>query len=135
MWSRRPPTRSARAASIRRAVRSRASASRSYRCSSYPPRNLVLIQGSGADRITAAETVLSFDGDWMRCQSVGIYPIRNSAPDAIIAELERIMDTGEGGLSQTLVKLQPISRLNAIMVVTSKPNLLRAAGTWISRLD
>ncbi len=100
-----------------------------------PARNLVLIQGSGADRITAAETVLSFDGDWMRGQSVGIYPIRNSAPDAIIAELERIMDTGEGGLSQTLVKLQPISRLNAIMVVTSKPNLLRAAGTWISRLD
>ena len=63
----------------------------------------------------------------MRGQSVGIYPVRNSTPDPVISELERIMDTGEGGLSQSLVKLQPIARLNAIMVVTSKPALLRTA--------
>jgi general secretion pathway protein D len=98
-------------------------------------RNLVLVQGSGADRRNAVETVLSFDGDWMRGQSVGIYPLRNSAPEAIISELERIMDSGEGGLSQTVVKLQPIQRLNAIMVISAKPNLLRTAGTWITRLD
>ena len=39
-----------------------------------PARNLVLMQGSGADRRNAVETVLSFDADWMRGQSVGIYP-------------------------------------------------------------
>ena len=39
-----------------------------------PARNLVLIQGSGAERRNAVETVLSFDADWMRGQSVGIYP-------------------------------------------------------------
>ena len=100
-----------------------------------PARNLVLIQGSGTDRRNAAETVMSFDADWMRGQSVGIFPVRNSAPDPVIAELERIMDSGDGGLSQSLVKLQPIARLNAIMVVTSKPAMLRTAGTWISRLD
>ena len=98
-------------------------------------RNLVLVQGSGADRRNAVETVLSFDADWMRGQSVGIYPLRNSAPEAIITELERIMDSGDGGLSQTMVKLQPIARLNAIMVISAKPNLLRTAGTWITRLD
>jgi general secretion pathway protein D len=98
-------------------------------------RNLVLVQGNGADRRNAVETVLSFDGDWMRGQSVGIYPLRNSAPEAIISELERIMDSGEGGLSQTVVKLQPIQRLNAVMVISAKPNLLRTAGTWITRLD
>ena len=100
-----------------------------------PARNLVLIQGSGTDRRNAAETVLSFDADWMRGQSVGIFPVRNSAPDPVIAELERIMDSGDGGLSQSLVKLQPIARLNAILVVTSKPAMLRTAPTWISRLD
>src|SRR5205807_197269 len=98
-------------------------------------RNLVLIQGSGPDRRNAAETVLSFDADWMRGQSVGIYPVRNSTPEPVISELERIMDSGEGGLSQTLVKLQPIARLNAIMVITSKPALLKTAATWITRLD
>jgi general secretion pathway protein D len=98
-------------------------------------RNLLLIQGSGAERRTAVDTVLSFDVDWMRGQSVGIYPISNSAPEPIIAELEKIMDSGESGLSQNVVKFQSVSRLNAIMVVSRKPALLRTAATWIKRLD
>ncbi|TMJ05632.1 MAG: type II secretion system protein GspD [Alphaproteobacteria bacterium] len=100
-----------------------------------PSRNLVLIQGSGPDRRNAAETVLSFDADWMRGQSVGIYPVRNSTPEPVMSELERIMDLGEGGMSQALIKLQPIARLNAIMVISSKPALLKTAATWIARLD
>ncbi|WGR74540.1 MULTISPECIES: type II secretion system secretin GspD [unclassified Bradyrhizobium] len=100
-----------------------------------PTRNLLLIQGTGAERRTAVETALSFDVDWMRGQSVGIFPVNNSAPEPLIAELEKIMDSGENGLSQNLVKLQVVNRLNAIMVVTRKPALLQAAATWIRRLD
>src|SRR6202011_1942685 len=66
---------------------------------------------------------------------VGNYPIANRAPEPIIAELEKIMDSGESGLSQSVVKFQPVSRLNAILVVSRKPALLRTAATWIRRLD
>ncbi|MGJ5206095.1 type II secretion system secretin GspD [Bradyrhizobium sp. HKCCYLR20261] len=98
-------------------------------------RNLLLIQGTGPERRSAIETALSFDVDWMRGQSVGVFPVSNSAPEPIVAELEKIMDSGENGLSQNLVKLQVISRLNAIMVVARKPALLQSAATWIRRLD
>jgi general secretion pathway protein D len=98
-------------------------------------RNILLIQGSGAERRTAVDTALSFDVDWMRGQSVGIYPIANSGPEPIITELEKIMDSGESGLSQNVVKFQVISRLNAILVVSRKPALLKTAATWIRRLD
>jgi general secretion pathway protein D len=98
-------------------------------------RNLLLIQGTGAERRTAVETAMSFDVDWMRGQSVGIYPLANSAPEPIIAELEKIMDSGESGLSLNVVKFQPVSRLNAILVVSRKPALLRTAAIWIKRLD
>src|SRR5207244_9697194 len=60
---------------------------------------------------------------------------RTPAPEPIIAELERIMGLGEGGLSQILVKLQPVARMNAILVVSSKPQLLKTAAMWIARLD
>src|SRR5262249_2208513 len=100
-----------------------------------PSRNMIVIQGNGTERGAAIDTVLTFDQDWMRGQSVGIYPVRNSTPEPVIAELEKIMDSGEGGLSQNLVKLQPIARQNAILVVTNKPELLRTAATWIGRLD
>ena len=98
-------------------------------------RNLLLIQGSGAERRTAVDTALSFDLDWMRGQSVGIFPIVNSGPEPIIAELEKIVDSGENGLGQNVINFRPISRLNAVLVVSKKPALLRTAATWIKRLD
>ncbi len=98
-------------------------------------RNLLLIQGSGAERRTAVDTALSFDLDWMRGQSVGIFPIVNSGPEPIIAELEKIVDSGDNGLSQNVINFRSISRLNAILVVSKKPALLRTAATWIKRLD
>ena len=98
-------------------------------------RNTLMITGSGSDRATAIDTILSFDADWMKGQSVGIFPVRNSAPEPLIAELEKIMDSGEGGLGQNVVKFQPISRMNSIMVVSQKPDYLKRAGTWIARLD
>ena len=94
-------------------------------------RNLLLIQGTGEERRAAVETVMSFDVDFMRGQSVGIFPISNGAPAPIIAELEKIMDSSESGLGQGVVKFQAISRLNAILVVSRKPALLKTAATWI----
>ncbi|MFZ1966868.1 MAG: type II secretion system secretin GspD [Bradyrhizobium sp.] len=98
-------------------------------------RNLLLIQGTGPERRTAVETATSFDVDWMRGQSIGIFPVSNSGPEPIIAELEKIVDSGENGLNQNLVKLQPVARLNAVMVVTKKAALLHTVENWIKRLD
>src|SRR5262249_8665259 len=100
-----------------------------------PSRNLIIIQGNAADRRAAIDTALNFDADWMRGQSVGIYPVTNSTLEPIISELERIIDAGEGGLSQNVVKLQPIARQNAVLVVSRKPELLKTVSTWITRLD
>src|SRR6202035_5973057 len=87
-------------------------------------RNLLLIQGTGAERRAAVDTALSFDLDWMRGQSVGIFPISSGNPTPLIAELEKIVDSGENGLSHNVIKFQPITRLNAILVVSKKPELL-----------
>ncbi|HEV7407057.1 MAG TPA: type II secretion system secretin GspD [Bradyrhizobium sp.] len=98
-------------------------------------RNTLIITGSGSDRGAAIDTILSFDADWMRGQSVGIFPVRNSTPEPVISEIEKIMDSGEGGLSQNVIKFQPIGRLNSILVVSQKPEYLKRAGVWIARLD
>jgi general secretion pathway protein D len=98
-------------------------------------RNLMVVQGTGPERQAAVETILSFDGDWMRGQSVGMFPVHNATPEPIIAELEKIMDSGEAGLTQNMIKFQPIARLNAILVVSRKPDYLKTVATWIKRLD
>ena len=98
-------------------------------------RNVILIQGSGSERRNAVDLVLSFDADWMKGQSAGIFLVQNSNPGPIISELEKILDSGEGGLSQNLVKFQAVTRMNAVLAVTRKPEILQRVGTWIRRLD
>jgi general secretion pathway protein D len=98
-------------------------------------RNTLIISGSGTDRAAAIDTILSFDADWMRGQSVGIFPVRNSSPEPLISEMEKIMDSGEGGMTQNVIKFQSIARLNSILVVSQKPEYLKRAQTWIARLD
>ena len=46
-------------------------------------RNTLIVTGSGTDRAAAIDTILSFDADWMRGQSVGIFPIHNSSPEPV----------------------------------------------------
>jgi general secretion pathway protein D len=53
----------------------------------------------------------------------------------MIGELERIFETNEGGSGQGIVRFQPVSRMNAVMVVTKNPKLLTQTTQWISRLD
>jgi general secretion pathway protein D len=98
-------------------------------------RNILLVQGSGPERRAAIETALSFDVDWMRGQSVGIFPVQYSNPEPVIAELEKILDSKEGGFSQDIVRFQVIARRNAVLAVTRKPAMLQAVATWIRRLD
>ncbi len=96
---------------------------------------LLLVVGTGSERQAALDTVRSFDVDWLKGQSVGMYPVQNSTPEPIVAELEKIMDTGQSGLGHGLVKFEAVARLNSVLVVASRPDLLRAAARWISRLD
>ena len=100
-----------------------------------PSGRLLIVAGTGSERQSALEAVRSFDVDWLQGQSVGMYPVQNSTPEPIVGELEKIMDSGESGLGHGLVKFQAVGRLNSILVVAAKPDLLRAAARWISRLD
>jgi len=100
-----------------------------------PSGRTLLIVGTGDERRTAIDTVRQFDADWLRGQSVGLYPIRNGSSTAVAGELEKIMDTGEAGLGHGLVKLQDVTAQNAVLVVAARPQLLTSAARWIERLD
>ena len=53
-------------------------------------RNLLLIQGTTAERQAALDVVAAFDVEWMRNQSVGVYPLKSTSPETMIRELERV---------------------------------------------
>jgi len=100
-----------------------------------PSRNLVLIQGTTAERQSALDLIATFDVEWLRNQSVGVYPLKSTSPETMIGELERIFENVDGGLGQGVLRFQPISRMNAVMVVTRNPKLLSEMTLWVQRLD
>jgi general secretion pathway protein D len=98
-------------------------------------RNLLLVQGTTAERQAALDVVATFDVEWLQNQSVGVYPLKSTSPETMIGELERVLETSEGGLGQGVIRFQPISRMNAVMVVTKNPKLLAQTTQWVRRLD
>ena len=98
-------------------------------------RNLLLVQGPSTERISAIEAALSLDVDWMKNQSVGIFPVRNASPDTIIAELQNVFDSGREGAAANLVRFQPMNRLNAVLAIAQTPQKIDEVATWVRRLD
>ncbi len=97
--------------------------------------NVLLIRGTGQERNTLVDVARQFDLDWMRGQSVGIYPLKHASPREMIAELKGIFQTEITGLGKNLIRFQPMERLNAVLVITRRSDLLRKAQRWVQRLD
>lgn len=100
-----------------------------------PSRNLLMVQGTTSERQAALDVVSTFDVEWLQNQSVGVYPLKSTSPETMIGELERVFETSDGGLGQGVIRFQPISRMNAVMVVTKNPKLLAQTTQWVRRLD
>jgi general secretion pathway protein D len=98
-------------------------------------RNLLLVRGTASERQAAIDVISTFDVEWLRDQSVGVYPLRSTSPDSMIQELQKVFEVGDGGPGQGVVQFEPISRMNAVMVVTKNPEYLRKVDQWVARLD
>jgi general secretion pathway protein D len=98
-------------------------------------RNLLLVQGTSTERHAVVDMASSFDAEWLRNRSVGIYPLKSTSADNIIRELERIFDTGENGQGAGTISFQAMPRINAVLIVTRNRQLLERAALWLRRLD
>jgi general secretion pathway protein D len=99
-------------------------------------RNLVLFVGSAAERQNVIRTLGEIDVDWMAGRSVGIFPLQTATPDSVIPELEGLFTPLDPFATQAAgVRFLPMSRLNAVLAITSQPDQLVEIERWVQRLD
>ena len=98
-------------------------------------RNLLLLAGTSGELMNLLETIKTFDVDWLAGMSVGLYPLEQVTPQAVINELNTIFRLDKDGPLAGMLRLEPIDRMNAVLVVSSQSAYLKKLEKWIKRLD
>jgi len=98
-------------------------------------RNLLVVAGTSVELASILETIDIFDVDWLAGKSIGLFPLTQVTPEDMMTELNTIFSTDSDGALAGMVRFQPISRLNALLVVSSQSAYLRKVEQWIERLD
>jgi general secretion pathway protein D len=98
-------------------------------------RNLVILHGTQRELRHLLETIDLFDVDFLAGMSVGIFPLQGADVKALVAELDKVFGPQATGPLAGIVRVVPVERLNALLVVTTQPHYLKLAETWIERLD
>src|SRR3569832_3717 len=97
-------------------------------------RNILIVQGTSAERAAVVAEVALFDVDWLAGMSFGMFTPKYTDARGLARELNQILG-GTGGPLTGLVKLVPIERLNTVMVITPQAKYLEQIGRWVERLD
>lgn len=100
-----------------------------------PVRNLLLLAGSADQLATLSDLAAMFDVDRFEGMSFGLFPLTVASAEALAGELQQVFAAGDEAVAPGVVRILPIERLNAVLVITTQPAYLDRARTWIGRLD
>lgn len=97
-------------------------------------RNLMILAGGQRELKHLLDTIDLFDVDFLSGMSVGLFPIKSADVKTLMAEVDKIFGAAGNPLAG-IVRVIPIERLNALLIVTPQPRYLEEAKKWIERLD
>jgi general secretion pathway protein D len=98
-------------------------------------RNIIIIAGAEREMRHLIDTIDLFDVDWLAGYSMGLFPIRSAEVKTLVADLDKVFGASAQSPLAGIVRVIPIERLNALLVVTTQPKYLDMAKTWIDRID
>ena len=98
-------------------------------------RNLLLLSGTESDQQTFLRLVAVFDVDWMSGMSFALVPLQQSAATSVAQEMVQVMSSGADGALAGALRIVPIERINAILLVSPQAAYIQKAREWIDRLD
>ncbi|MGZ5649471.1 MAG: type II secretion system secretin GspD [Usitatibacter sp.] len=98
-------------------------------------RNLIIVAGNQRELRHIVDTVELFDVDWLSGYSIGLFPVKSADVKTLVGDLDRVFGAAAQSPLAGLVRVVPIERLNALLVVTTQPRYLEMAKTWLERLD
>ncbi len=100
-----------------------------------PNRSLLVMAGTAEELQNYQQTIETFDVDWLKGMSVGVYTLQHVDVTKLLPDLLKIFGTeGESPLAG-MFRFMPIEQTNALVVITPQPEYLKSAEEWLYRLD
>ncbi len=98
-------------------------------------RSLLILAGTPSQLINYQRTIDTFDVDWLKGMSVGVYNMVNQEVTKLMPQLDQIFGAAGESPMAGMFRFVPIEATNSIIVITSQPEYLAKAQEWLARLD
>jgi general secretion pathway protein D len=97
-------------------------------------RNVLLLSGA-RDIASFRRMIETFDVDWLRGMSYSLLSLKHGNAASVAQEVNEIISSGAEGSLSGIVRVIPIQRINAILLVSPQQAYIQRARDWIERLD
>jgi general secretion pathway protein D len=98
-------------------------------------RNVLILSGPQFRLEELLATVRTFDVDWLKGMSFAMFRLEYADAATMVDELQQIVGEGSDTPLAGIVRLLPIERLNAVLVITHRPEHIAAVRALIEQFD
>ena len=100
-----------------------------------PARNLLVMSGTPDELANYQSMVRTFDVDWLRGMSVGVFNLQYANVNELMPKLDGMFGVHGDTPLAGMLRFIPIERTNALVVISTQPAYLQEVGDWITRID
>ena len=100
-----------------------------------PARNVLSLAGTTEELANYQQTIDTFDVDWLKGMSVGVFGLQRASVRELMPELQKLFGPDSGMPLAGMVRFLPIERTNSVVAFSSQPEYLNEVGTWIRTID
>ena len=100
-----------------------------------PARNVLSLAGTPDELANYQDTIDTFDVDWLKGMSVGVFGLQRASVGELMPELQKMFGPDSGMPLAGMVRFLPIERTNSVVAISSQPEYLHEVGEWIHTID
>ncbi len=100
-----------------------------------PARNLLVLAGTPQELANDQSMVHTFDVDWLRGMSVGVFNLQYATVGELMPKLDSMFGAHGDTPLAGMLRFIPIERTNALVVISTQPEYLHEVGDWIGKID
>ncbi len=94
---------------------------------SDPAGNALIVSGDAPSRQALVRLIHAFDINILAGQSYALLPAGDSGPEKLASEIADVLQAKAGGPLTNVVRVLPMDRVNAVLVISSQPGYIDAA--------